>query len=409
MLFARLCKALVHDGALTLIDADGTTYRLGRAGRAPDLVLRLHDRSLGHKLALAPCFHLGEAYVDGTLTLERGDVYDLFDLYARNLERLEALPEAGFRERVLAGAQRVGERVDAFFLRRERAAGRGDPADVHDHFLDGERQRSCAYFADPQATLEAAEEAGKQHLAAKLLLRPGQRVLDVGSGSGGLSLHLAVAGGVDVIGITLSAQELAVAKRRAAEAGLAGCVSFHRRDLRHETGRYDRVVSLGMPEHVDPSGYGGFFARLREVLAGDGVAVVQCIARIGASRAGAPWLRAPLFATARAPALSELLPAIERARLWVTDVEILRLHYADTLRHWRRRLVSDWERLSQRHDDRFCRRWELALALAETGFRRGGLVILEIQLAKRADAVPLTREYVYERTRASLGTTGIAA
>jgi cyclopropane-fatty-acyl-phospholipid synthase len=408
MLFARLCKTLVRDGALTLIDADGTTYRVGRPGRTPDLVIRFHDRSLDHRLAVAPCFHLGEAYVDGTLTLERGGVFDLFDLYARNLERLAARAAVSFWERAVLRSQRLGEAVDPLFRRRE-GVGPKDLADGHDPFLDWDRPEAGAYFADPRTPLEAAQEAERQHLAAKLLLRPGQTVLDVDSGWGALSLHLAEVGSVDVTGITRSPQQLAVARRRAAGAAVAGRVSFYQRDLHHETGRYDRVISVGTLERLDPTGYGAFFGRLREVLTEDGVAVVQCLGRSGTPGAGLPWLRAPAFAGAHAPALSQLLPAIEGARLWVTDVEILRLHHAEALRHWRRRLVSDWERVSQRHGDRFCRRWELSLALAETGFRRGGLLVLEIQLAKRADAVPLTREYIYERTRASLGMAGIAA
>jgi cyclopropane-fatty-acyl-phospholipid synthase len=396
MLLARLCKALLRDGVLTLIDADGTTYRFGRSGRPSDLVVRLHHPSLRHRLLLRPFRTLRDAYADGTLTLDRGDVSDLCDLYAKNLARLAARREARALDRALGRWQRLSEAA-----RPARAKRTGDLPDVvYDGFLDRDRQCSCAYFSDPEANLEEAQEAKKQHLAAKLLLRPGQRVLEVGSGWGSLALYLARVGGVDVTGITTSERQLAVSRRRASEAALAGRVSFHMRDLGRETGRYDRVVSVGALEHVGASGYGAFFARLREVLADDGVAVVHGVGRADAPGASLPWLCAPLFAGGHPPALSELLPAIERERLWVTDVEILRLHYAETLLHWRDRLVAGWDRTSIAHGDRLCRRLEIDLALAEAGFRHGALMVFQIQLARRSDAVPLTRAYIYDEGRA---------
>jgi cyclopropane-fatty-acyl-phospholipid synthase len=403
MLLARLCKTLIRDGALTLIDADGTTYRFGQANRAADIVVRLHDRSLHYKLAVNPYVYLGEAYVDGTLTVERGDVYELLDLCARSLERLLARPEARWM-RVLGEYGRVARALG------KRGAGHHDLPDVlYDPFLDWDQHDSCAYFADPRMTLEEAQESQRQHLAAKLLLRPGQKVLDVGSGWGGLALHLAETGGVDVTGITLSPQQVAVARQRAAEAALGGQVTFHLRDVRHETGKYDRVVSLGTLAQVGSPHYREIFGRLRDLLTDDGVAVVHAIGRMDRPRAALPWLCEGGSAGAYVPALSELLPMIERERLWVTDLEILRLHYAETLQHWRRRFVSDWERASQIHGDRFCRAWEVHLARGEAGFRHGGLMVLQIQLAKRADAVPLTREYMYEHAQTAGGAVAIAA
>jgi cyclopropane-fatty-acyl-phospholipid synthase len=393
MLLARLSKALLHDGALTLIDADGTAYRLGRAGRPVDLVVRLHDPRLSLSLWRSPARALADAYAGGALTVDRGDVYDLCDLYARNLARLAASPGAGALDRLL----RVWPRAPGGGPR----PGPGTrpaldlPDDLGDCFLDRDQQRSSAYFADPDAELEEAQEAQRRHLAAKLLLRPGQRVLEVGSGWGGLAIHLAQAGGVDVTGLVRTEAELAVARRRAAEQDVAGQATFHLRGLDRETGRYDRVVSIGgLPR--SPAGQGAFFARLREVLAEDGVAVVHGVGRAGGADGALPWLRPPLFPAGSPPALSQVLAAVERARLWTTDVEILRLHYAETLRRWRLRLVAGWERASELHGERACRRLELDLCLAEAGFRHAGLMVYEIQLARRKDAVPLTRDYLHD-------------
>jgi cyclopropane-fatty-acyl-phospholipid synthase len=393
MLLATLCKALIRDGVLTLIDAEGITYRFGRARRAADVVVRLHDRSLHYELALDPLRALGRAYTAGTLTLERGDLHELLDLLARNLERL-----GGRWASALAWIGRCAPPSEDF-------------SDVlHDAVLDRDKQHSCAYFADPGMTLEEAQEAKKQHLAGKLLLRPGQRVLDIGCGSGGLALHLAEVGAVDVTGISLSTEQVTTARRRAAVAKLGGQVRFHVRDIKDETGRYDRIVSLGMLEHASWARHRQLFGRVRDLLTDDGVAVVHSVARMDAPTVGVPrWLRERVSPGAYVPALSELLAVIEREHLWVTDLEIHRLHYAETLQHWRRRFLASRGRASRFHEERSCREWELYLALRELSFRRGGLMVFQIQLARRADAVPLTREYMYERRPATRRGRRVAA
>ena len=409
MLLARLCNSLIQDGALTLIDADGRTHRFGRACRAADVVVRLHDRSLHTTLAWNPSLHLGEAYMDGTLTVERGGIYELLDLCAKNLGRFGAHPAVQL-QRLFDRPWRFLQQYNPASRSQRNVAHHYDLSDVlYDHFLDRDRQYSCAYFADPRMTLEEAQDAKKRHLASKLLLRPGQRVLDIGSGWGGLALHLAEAEQVDVTGITLSSQQLAVSRQRAREAELGGRVGFHLRDYRDEAGTYDRVVSVGMFEHVGTPHYDEFFGKLAGLLADDGVAVVHSIGRTGGPTTTDPWLRKYIFPGAYIPALSEVLPAIERAGLWVTDVEILRLHYAETLRHWRRRFVASWDRVAEHHDERFCRMWEFYLALSEAAFRRGGLMVFQIQLARRVDAVPLARDYIYERTGGSELLLGLAA
>src|SRR5205807_5716759 len=253
------------------------------------------------------------------------------------------------------------------------------------------RQYSCAYFQTPEDDLDAAQHNKKRHIAAKLLLRPGDRVLDIGSGWGGLALYLARECGADVTGLTLSEEQHKVATRRAAQAGLADRVRFHLRDYREETGKYDRIVSVGMFEHVGVNQYSTFFRKLSGLLAPDGVALLHSIGRMDGPGTTNPWLRKYIFPGGYSPALSEVVPEVESARLWITDIEILRLHYADTLRLWRRRVEQNRDRIRALYDERFCGMWEMYLVGSEIAFRRGGSLVFQMQLAKTIDTVPLTR------------------
>jgi cyclopropane-fatty-acyl-phospholipid synthase len=271
---------------------------------------------------------------------------------------------------------------------------------LYDLFLDADRQYSCAYFIRPDDTLERAQAQKKRHIAAKLLLRPGQKILDIGCGWGGLALYLAKIADAEVTGVTLSKEQHQVARRRAAEAGLAGRVDFKLLDYRLESGRFDRIVSVGMFEHVGVGHYDEFFGALRQLLADDGVALLHTIGRADGPGETNTWIRKYIFPGGYSPALSEVLPAIERAGLYVTDVEVLRLHYAETLRHWRQRVLANRERIVALYDERFLRMWEFYLAGSEVTFRHAGHVVFQIQLAKRVDAVPLTRDYIAEFERA---------
>ncbi|WP_438014967.1 cyclopropane-fatty-acyl-phospholipid synthase family protein [Sorangium sp. So ce315] len=400
MLLVKILNMLIDEGALTLIDACGVAHRFARcADDSGEIVVRLSDRRLHWKLLLNPGLSLGEAYTDGTLTVERGSVYDLLDLGARNVALMKPL-QAARLGRILGRSRTFLQQYNPPVRARRNVAHHYDlPDTLFDHFLDPDRQYSCAYFADPHMTLEEAQEAKKRQLATKLLLRPGQRVLDIGSGWGGLCMHLARVADVDVTGITLSARQVAAARRRAAEAGLEGRVRFHLCDYRSEVGEYDRIVSVGMFEHVGAPHYDSFFRKVRDLLADDGVAVLHAIGRMDGSSNMAPWLQKHIFPGAHLPALSEVLPSIERAGLWVTDLEILRLHYAETLRHWRRRFLANAEAVARTHGARFRRMWEFYLASSEVGFRRCGLMVFQVQLAKRVDAVPLTRDYLFEAAR----------
>jgi cyclopropane-fatty-acyl-phospholipid synthase len=274
---------------------------------------------------------------------------------------------------------------------------------LYDLFLDADRQYSCAYFRTDNDSLEVAQHNKKAHIAAKLHLKPGQKVLDIGSGWGGMGLYLAQTANVDVTGVTLSVEQQKLSEERARAAGMANKVSFHLRDYREEPGKYDRIVSVGMFEHVGVAHYREFFARVRDLLHDDGVMLLHSIGRMGPPYGPNPWMKKYIFPGGYTPSLSEVLAAVERAGLWVTDVEILRLHYAKTLRQWRRRFAANRDKAKALYDERFCRMWEFYLAGSEVAFRHMGQMVFQMQIAKRVDAVPLTRDYMFAMERQETG------
>ncbi len=392
-LFRRALGALVVRGRLVVLDADGGCCRFGPGGQ-PEVAIRLHRRDLPRKLLAAPSLTLGEAYMDGTLTVERGTLRELLDiLTSGGPDAMDAVP--GNRL-----VRRLDRLRDSRLHRNAPQRARANVAHhydlsgaLYDIFLDADRQYSCAYFACGDETLEEAQAAKKRHVAAKLLLRPGLDVLDIGSGWGGLALSLAEKG-ASVTGITLSEEQLAASRARANAAGLAGQADFHLRDYRHERGQYDRIVSVGMFEHVGPSHYDEYFRTIARSLRPDGVALVHSIGLMGAEGGSDPWIRKYIFPGGYCPTLSETIAAAERAGLWVTDLEVLRLHYAETLRHWSERFAAGRDRARALYDERFCRMWEFYLAACEAGFRNGRTMVFQLQLAHRRDAVPLTRSYI---------------
>jgi cyclopropane-fatty-acyl-phospholipid synthase len=400
-------KRVITEGDLTIIDAAGRRHRLGD-GRGRPAVIRLHDRSLHHRLAIDPFLHVGEAYMDGTLTLEQGSLYDFLDICAANIERIWAHPLS----RAVAALDRLLRRLHQYNPAPRACANAAHHYDLsgtlYDLFLDADRQYSCAYFTHDHDDLEQAQRDKKRHLAAKLLLKPGLRVLDIGSGWGGLGLYLAKAGAGEVVGITLSKEQLKVSRERAGRAGLADRVRFELCDYRALRGQFDRIVSVGMFEHVGVRHYPEFFGAVRDRLTDDGVALLHSIGRADGPGATNPWIRKYIFPGGYAPALSEVLPVVERLGLCVTDIEILRLHYAKTLQLWRSRFMANRARIAELYDERFCRMWEFYLVGSELTFRRMGHMVFQLQLANRQDAVPLTRDYVTDWERGRLD-TAIAA
>lgn len=403
LLLRGLLRRIIRKGALTIIAPDGRIYSVGNG--APSVTIRIMDPGVIPRLLLNADLAFGEAYMDGKLVVEDGDIYDFLDLCFSNLGWSNG---CGLR-RMRASVKRLVRRIaqhNPIPIARANVAHHYDLSDtLYELFLDADRQYSCAYFVSPDDTLERAQEQKKRHLAAKLLLRPGQRILDIGSGWGGLALFLARVAEVDVSGVTLSTEQHAYSQQRADESGLGQDVRFLLKDYRQECGRYDRIVSVGMFEHVGVGHYREYFEKIRDLLEDDGVALIHTIGRADGAGANNAWINKYIFPGGYVPALSEILPAIEQAGLYVTDVEVLRLHYAETLKAWRRRFNANRERVAAIYDERFCRMWEFYLAGCEAGFRHGGLLNFQIQVAKCIDTVPLTRDYISEWERAHVDDT----
>ena len=394
MLFAPLLRRLVKFGKLTVIDPRGGTHSIEGAG-GPSVAVRLHDASVGRALVRNPAVAVGEAYMDGRLTVEDGTLFDFLTIALVNQRRARLKGDSRILDFVRKAAGRLRTHNPVGAARRKVSHHYDLKPELFDLFLDSDRQYSCAYFASDNDDIETAQRRKKTHLAAKLLLRSGDRVLDIGSGWGGLGLYLAQQADVDVTGVTLSHEQHELSNARAAEAGLSERVRFKLQDYREETGRYERIVSVGMLEHVGLGHYREFFGKMRELLTDDGVAVVHTIGRYDTPGPVNPWITKYIFPGTYVPTLSELMPAIEEQHLLVTDIEILKRHYAKTLRAWRERFVSNWDRARSMYDERFCRMWEFYLTGCEVGFLSKELNVFQIQLAKDLDAVPETRDYIH--------------
>jgi cyclopropane-fatty-acyl-phospholipid synthase len=407
MLLSKMLERTVKHGSLTLIDAAGGVHRFGDNGQ-PRVTVRVHDAALHWKIPINPTLNAGEAYMDGTLTIEEGTLADFLDVTTRDIEALMGADPIHRVVRLLGRMVRAVQQYNPAWRAQKNVAHHYDLSDrLYDLFLDTDRQYSCAYFAHPDDNLAAAQRNKKLHIAAKLKLdRPGLRVLDIGSGWGGLAMFLANVAGAEVTGITLSQEQAKRSEERAAAAGLSNKVHFRLQDYRHEQEQYDRIVSVGMFEHVGAPQYPTFFGKLRDMLKPDGVALLHSIGRMDGPGITDPWIRKYIFPGGYAPALSEVMPIIERMGLWITDIEILRLHYAETLKHWQTNFQANRTEIAKLYDERFCRMWEFYLAGCEMAFRNMKQMVFQIQLAKQPSAVPLTRDYItdWERTQLAKAT-----
>jgi len=388
-----LLRKFVRNGAFDVIDHKGRRHRVGD-GSPPVCALRLTNARASLRAVRDPSLTVLEGLMNGDLVVEDGELYDFLEICVFNLRNFERLPFARFLS--LFDRARLGQSNPVQKARRN-VAHHYDLSDaLYRLFLDDDLQYSCAYFERPDQPLQEAQLAKKRHIASKLRLEAGNRVLDIGCGWGGLALHLAKAAEVDVTGLTLSVEQQRVANDRAQQENLDACVRFRLQDYRDERSSFDRIVSVGMFEHVGRRNYGEFFRNVRDLLADDGVMLLHSIGRFDPPAPINPFIRKYIFPGADLPSLSEVLSALEPLGLKVTDVEILRLHYAETLRQWRQRFMKRREEAARIYDERFCRMWELYLITCELGFRHLGLMVFQIQLAKTMEALPTTRNYMVE-------------
>jgi cyclopropane-fatty-acyl-phospholipid synthase len=393
-LFDRLFKRFMQDGELVVIDPAGGKRRYGRpsATRAP-VRIRLADNATARAIALNPALGAGEAFMDGRLVMEEGDIFALLDLVTHNLrwERDNPVRFALWRQARLAA---WWDGINFERRSKRNVAHHYDLDDrLYDLFLDPHRQYSCAYWAPGITSLEAAQEAKLAHIAAKLDLKPGSQVLDIGCGWGGLARYLHKVSGAQVTGITLSEEQLKYARAEAVRQGLT-VADYQLIDYRQMTGQFDRVVSVGMFEHVGLPRYQPFFDTVERLLATDGVALLHTIARADGPGATDPWTAKYIFPGGYSPALSQIVPAVEGAWLWITDIEVLRLHYAYTLKAWYDRCAVQEDAITALYDARFYRMWMFYLAAAWCAFANDGHMNVQVQMTKRRDALPLSRDYM---------------
>jgi cyclopropane-fatty-acyl-phospholipid synthase len=387
-------KRFIRRGSFQLTSASGRTWIFGD-GTGEPVAVRITTAAAQRAIMLDPELKLGEAFMDGTLVVERGTIADV-------LAVLLGQPGIGVPGWVLP--LRLGRflfrHLQQFNPRRRSQRNVAHHYDLDGQlytlFLDADKQYSCAYFETPDQSLDDAQLAKRRHLAAKLRLNRGVSVLDIGCGWGGMALYLAEIAGANVTGITLSQEQFALANARAMEHGLSDHVEFDLKDYREVEGRFDRIVSVGMFEHVGVDFYDTFFRQCNALLADQGVAVLHAIGRSTPPDITNPWIAKYIFPGGYIPALSEVLPAIERSGLIATDIEILQLHYAETLKAWRERFLAHRDEAERLYDARFTRMWEFYLACSEMAFREQGMIVFQIQMAKHKGVVPATRDYMVQ-------------
>ena len=398
----KMLRSILQDCNLRVVMPSGETLSYGNQIGDP-IKVRLHDTATVKRLALNPELALGEAYVDGSLTIANDDLQRFLGLVVQNVRRAGhervwwQKPLLKFRTALRRLAQNnFAERARGNVAHHYDLSGR-----LYDLFLDEDRQYSCGYFKDPSESLEQAQAHKKQHIARKLMIQPGMRVLDIGCGWGGMALTLAKDYGAHVVGITLSEEQHAYATRRVIDVGLQDQIEIRLCDYRDVKGNFDRIVSVGMFEHVGLRHFDEYFRSIRDRLSPDGIALIHTIGWTGPPEGTNPWIAKYIFPGGYIPTVSEAMSAIEMARLWATDIECWRLHYAYTLRHWYERFQANESEIAALYDDRFVRMWRFYLAACEQTFRHGPQAVFQFQLSRNIDAVPLTRDYIYAQPPAS--------
>ena len=391
----RMLSLMIQRDTLQVTMPDGQIHSYGD-GTGNPVQVRLHDTATVRRLALNPELALGESYMNGTLTIAEDDIQGLLALAVRNLNGAPRVWWQRIIPRLRIAMRRINQNNIAPRAKRNVAHHYDLSGELYDLFLDADRQYSCGYFRKDNDTLEQAQINKKHHIARKLMLEPGMQVLDIGCGWGGMALTLAQDYGADVLGITLSEEQHALATKRAADAGLSDKVTFKLCDYRDVEGQFDRIVSVGMFEHVGLPHFTDYFDAIRDLLTPDGVALIHTIGWTGTPDATNPWIAKYIFPGGYIPTMSETMTAVEKSGLWPADIECWRLHYAYTLRHWFDRFNQSHEEVSAIYDDRFVRMWRFYLAASEQTFRHGQQAVFQFQLSRKIDAVPLTRDYLYQ-------------
>lgn len=397
-LFETAVSQIVREGSLTVTMPDGRVLRFGD-GTEPAVAVKVADTDTLKRIIISPELAVGEAYMDGRLTIEDDDLYGFMTLGVLNI----AAGNSPTFQRPLKAWRKfrgwVGQFNTAAKARKNVAHHYDLSAELYDLFLDADKQYSCAYFARPDMSLEEAQAAKKAHIAGKLLLEPDMRVLDIGCGWGGMALTLARDYGARVVGVTLSEEQLKIARARAEAEGLDSRVEFRLMDYRDIPETFDRVVSVGMFEHVGQPQYREYFSHVKDRLKPDGVALIHTIGRTDPPGMTSPWIDKYIFPGGYVPSMSEVMTAVEKEDLYPCDVEVWRLHYAETLRHWHDRFMARRDEAAALYDERFCRMWRYYLIAAELTFRHNRQCVFQFQLAHHQEAVPLTRDYLYPAER----------
>jgi cyclopropane-fatty-acyl-phospholipid synthase len=394
-----MLKSFIRTGTLKVIDADGKTHIFGGTP-GPEVTMRLTDPTLYKTLFFNPELAAGEAYMDGRMSFENSTLRDFLTLFSVNRLSLGSYPLQKLLRSISRGLKRFQQSNPVGKAQKNVAHHYDIGNDFYRLFLDKGLQYSCAYFMNDDNTLEEAQQNKLRLIASKLNLKTGQRVLDIGCGWGDMALYLTRMENVSVLGVTLSKEQCSLANAKANQLGLADRARFELRDYRDVTERFDRIVSVGMFEHVGVHHYGEFFAKVNQLLTDDGIMLLHSIGHMSPPGTASPWLRKYIFPGAYSPALSEVFTAVEQNSLWVTDLEFLRLHYAKTLAHWEQRFQTNRALVAQMYDERFCRMWEFYLISAEMMFRTGSQLVFHMQLAKKRDAAPIVRDYVTDVQRA---------
>ncbi|MEJ8574711.1 cyclopropane-fatty-acyl-phospholipid synthase family protein [Microbaculum marinum] len=402
-MLSGLLKKFVRNGRMRLYDAGGTLHEFGSGENGPTVTVRLHDAALHRKLALNPELVAAEAYMDGTLTFEDGSsVHDFLTLFSVNRSGLASAGSQKLLRRAWRGLKRW-QQANPLGVAAKNVRHHYDlSTDLYRLFLDEGLNYSCAYFRDPEKdTLEEAQVAKLVHIAAKLRLEPGMTVAEIGSGWGSLAIQLARCG-AQVTAINVSPEQLKISRQRVEEAGVADRVTFFERDYRELDGKFDRVVSVGMMEHVGVRHFDEYFGKVRDLLTDDGFAMIHAIGRMTPPGTTGPFIRKYIFPGGYVPALSEVFASLERVGLWAADNEILRLHYYYTIRHWRERFAANRDKAIELYDERFCRMWEFYLSAVELGFLHGSNMVFQLLLSRERDAVPIIRDFIVDDERAML-------